>query len=143
MNTVTASTKTTRTKPMPILPICPDLDSLQDDETGLSTRLFAALFSAAHTFVIGVRAKRDFATAYVSALTYYLQTFGACEFFGILAIEVKAGRADSAAERARCVRSRRAARRQLDALGKSLPESIHKALVTFAVLGGRCGRLSA
>ena len=128
MPTVTAST------PMPIMPLLPEFDSLSDDETGLSTRFYAA---TAHRFVTGVRAKRSYAEAYVSALTHYLQTFTACDY------EVKAGRTESAAERARCVRSRRAARKALDQLGARLPESVHNTLVSFVVIGGRCGRLAA
>lgn len=137
MPTVTAST------PMPTMPLLPEFDALADDDTGLSTKFYSAMFSAAHRFVTGVRAKRDFASAYVSAITYYLQTFTACDYFTILDIEVKAGRTESAAERTRCVRSRRAARKALDQLGLSLPQSVHKALVSFAILGGRCGRLAA
>ncbi len=133
MPTVTAST------PMPIMPLLPEFDSLSDDETGLSTRFYAALYATAHRFVTGVRAKRSYAEAYVSALAHYLQT---CDYFTILDIEVKAGRTESAAERAR-VRSRRAARAALDQLGLSLPAQVHKALVSFAILGGRCGRLAA
>lgn len=90
MPTVTAST------PMPIMPLLPEFDSLSDDETGLSTRFYAALYATAHRFVTGVRAKRSYAEAYVSALTHYLQT-----------------------------------------------ESVHNTLVSFVVLGGRCGRLAA
>lgn len=137
MPTVTAST------PMPIMPLLPEFDSLSDDETGLSTRFYAALYATAHRFVTGVRAKRSYAEAYVSALTHYLQTFTACDYFTLLEIEVKAGRTESAAERARCVRSRRAARAALDQLGARLPESVHNTLVSFVVLGGRCGRLAA
>ena len=128
MPTVTAST------PMPIMPLLPEFDSLSDDETGLSTRFYAALYATAHRFVTGVRAKRSYAEAYVSALAHYLQTFTACDYFTILDIEVKAGRTESAVERARCV---------LDQLGLSLPAQVHKALVSFAILGGRCGRLAA
>ena len=69
MPTVTAST------PMPIMPLLPEFDSLSDDETGLSTRFYAALYATAHRFVTGVRAKRSYAEAYVSALAHYLQTF--------------------------------------------------------------------
>lgn len=98
MPTVTAST------PMPIMPLLPEFDSLSDDETGLSTRFYAALYATAHRFVTGVRAKRSYAEAYVSALTHYLQTFTACDYFTLLEIEVKAGRTESAAERARSVR---------------------------------------
>ncbi len=137
MPTVTAST------PMPIMPLLPEIDELDNHEPGLATRFADAMFSAAHRFVQGVRTKRDFASAYVLAITRYLQTFASCDFFGILDIEVKAGRSASAKERACCVRSRRAARKRLDKLGASLPESVHKALVSFAVLGGRCGRLAA
>lgn len=137
MPTVTASTS------MPTLPPLPTFDDLLDDDTGLLTRFSDAVFSVAHRFVQGVRTRRDFASAYVQAITHYLQTFASCDFFGILDIEVKAGRPESAEERARCVRSRRAARKRLDMLGASLPKSVHKALVSFAVLGGRCGRLAA
>ncbi len=128
---------------MPILPISPDFDTLLEDETDLGSRLSAAIFAVAHSFVGGVRAKRNFAGAYVMAITRYLQSLGSCDFFGILTAEIDSGLILSQAERERCVRNRRDARRELDRLGMSLPTNIHKTLVSYIALGERCGRLAA
>lgn len=134
----------TETKAMPILPILPDFDSLLDDDPGLSARLSAALYLAAHRFVKdGVKAKRDFASAYTAAITRYLQSLSPCAFFGALETKIVAGVEEAKVDRKRCVRFRRDSRRRLDSLGRNLPANVHNTLVSYVALGERCGRLAA